>query len=171
MASWMPGHTPTAAPAAKPASAGAPPANVRQVVMCMADDAMASSSPLKEFEKRAVNWRNTGVAGDSLRAAFRDAVDNWTMVQQRMTNGARIIAAPNRNATAVMASADEYVYGAPCADKFGVPTTLPDIAGQMVMSWIDGNDRSRALSLYNEHRRRQAKNARAHGREDDASVY
>jgi hypothetical protein len=136
----------------------------------MADEAMTSSAPLKDFEKRAVNWRH-GLAGESLKNAHRDAVDYWSMVQARMTQGARVIASANRNATVVMASADEYVYGAPCADKYGIPASFPDMAGQMVMSWIDGNDRARALALYNEHKRRQAKGERMHGREDESSVY
>ncbi len=171
MASWMPGHTPTAVP---PKSAtlesAAPPSNVRQVVMCMADDAMVSSTPLKDFEKRAANWRH-GLAGESLRKWHRDAVDQYSMVKQAITQGARVVAAPNRNATVVMASADEFVFNAPYPEKYGVPSTFADMAGQTIMAWLEGNHRARALSAYNEHKRRLAKGERMHGRDDDVSVY
>lgn len=172
MSGWMPGHTPTSATSAgqasRPLDTTAPSARVRQVVMCMADEAMTTASSLKDFEKRAVNW-NAGPAGESLRKAFQDALDQWTMVQTRMTHGNRVLAAANRNSTAILASADECVYGTPY-EKYGIPATLPEVAGQLVMSWHEGPDRARALALYNENRRQRQKQALMHGRGDD-SVY
>lgn len=172
MSGWMPGHTPTSATSAgqasRPLDTTAPSARVRQVVMCMADEAMTTASPLKDFEKRAVNW-NAGPAGESMRKAFQDALDQWTMVQARITHGSRVLAAANRNSTAILASADECVYGTPY-EKYGIPATLPEVAGQMVMSWHEGPDRARALALYNENKRQRQKQALMHGRGDD-SVY